>query len=276
LIIAVSTLDRAAATLGEALPRLGGALLLLVVGIPLAWLVARLVRRALLTANLDELGERSGFHDGLSRLGLERSLSAVISRAVRIALVVMIVVAAISLLGFGALSQALNTAVLLVPKLFIAIALVILGMVAGEFLGERVERLGDEMALPVPLRQLTEGLVLALAILTALTLLGIPTEILLGLVALVVAAGVLSLALAFGLGSRELAREISAGRSIAGAYRLGQRITVAEVTGEITALEQAATVIRASDGNSVRIPNHLLVESVVRIHDASAGAGSAG
>ncbi|MBA2568193.1 MAG: mechanosensitive ion channel [Actinobacteria bacterium] len=262
----MSIVDRALVTVGEALPRIGGALLLLVVGIPLAWLVARLVRRLLHSLTLDDLGERSGVHEGLSRLGLERSLSNVIARAVRIALVVLITVAAISLLGFGALGEALNAAVLFVPKLFIAIALVIGGIVAAEFLGERMERVGDDMALAVPLRQLTEAVVLALVVLTALALLGIPTLILVGLIALVIAAGVLALALAFGLGGREVAREISAGRSVAGVYRIGQRITVGEITGEITALDTSATVLRVDDGSTVRVPNHQLVESVVRLH----------
>lgn len=271
MIVFVSIVDRAAGTFGEALPRIGGALFLLLVGLPLAFLAARLVRRALRAANLDDLGERSGIHDGLSRVGLERSLSAVIARAVKIALVVLVVVAAISLLGFAALSEALNEAVLFVPKLFIAIAIVLIGIVVAEFLGKRAERLGDEMALAAPVRQLTEVVVLALFGLTALALLGIPTGVLLGLVAVVIAAGVLSIALAFGLGGREVAREISAGRSVAGAFRIGQRITVGEITGEITALESAATVVSTDDGATVRVPNHLLVESVVRVHDTPAG-----
>jgi small-conductance mechanosensitive channel len=269
-VLAVSVIDRASGTLGDALPRLVGALLLVVIGIPLAALLARLVRRMLLAANLDDLGERAGVHDGLARLGLERSLSRVVARGVRIALIVVIVVAAVSLLGFGALSLALNAVVLFVPKLFVAIALVIAGTVIAEFLRQRVEPLTDQMAVGVPLGRVVEVVVLALFILTALALVGIPTGILLSLVALVVAAGVLSVALAFGLGSRGVAREISAGRSVATAFRIGQRITVGEVTGEIMELGQAATVVRTAEGASVRLPNHLLVEEVVTVHESGA------
>lgn len=269
-IIAISVLDRAWGALGDALPRLAGALLLIAIGIPVAALVARFVRRVLLRANVDGLGERSGIHDGLARIGLERSLSRLIARAVRIALIVLVVVAAISLLGFGALSAALNAIVLFVPKLFVAIAIVIAGIVAAEFLRQRVEPVADQMAVGVPLGRLTEVVVLALFVLTALALIGIPTGILVVLVALVIAAGVLSVALAFGLGSREVAREISAGRSVAAAFQLGQRITVGGVTGQITELGQAATVVRTAEGASVRLPNHLLVEEVVTVHEEEA------
>jgi small-conductance mechanosensitive channel len=267
-VLAVNVLDRAGATIGDALPRLAGAVLLLAIGIPVAALLARVVRRMLLAADLDDLGERSGVHDGLARIGLERSLSRVIARGVRIALIVLVAVAAISLLGFGALSAALNAVVLFVPRLFVAVAIVIAGIVVAEFLRGRVEPLADQMAIGVPIGPATEFVVLALFALTALALVGVPTEILMALVVLVVAAAVLAVALAFGLGSREVAREISAGRSVAGVFRLGERITVGDVTGEITALEPVSVVVRDGDGTSVRIPNHLLVESVVRVHEA--------
>jgi small-conductance mechanosensitive channel len=273
-LLAASILDRAGDTIGEALPRVAGALLLLVIGIPVAMLVARFVRRVLRAANVDDLGQRWGVHNGLSRLGLEPSLSGLVARGVRIALIVVVVVAAISLLGFGALSATLNAVVLFVPKLLVAVAIVIAGVVVADFLRRRVEPLTDQMAVGAPIGQMTEMVVVAIFALTALALVGVPTTILLALVALVVAAGVLSVALAFGLGGREVAREVSAGRSLAGVYRIGERITVAGVTGEIRALEPVAIVVRDDDGTSVRIPNHLLVETVVRVHGPEAGAGA--
>ena len=268
-LLAAAVLDRAGETIGEALPRLGGALLLIVIGIPIASLAARFVRRLLLAANLDDLGERSRVHEGLSRLGLERSLSRVIARGVRIVLIVVVVAAAISLLGFAALSAALNAAVLFVPKLFVAVALVIAGIVLAEFLRNRLEPFADQMAVAAPIGQITQVVVLALFVLTGLALLGVPTEILMALVVLVVAAGVFSVALAFGLGSREIAREISAGRSVAGTFRVGERITVGGITGVIAALEPVSIVLRDGDGTSIRVPNHLLLESVVRVHGSA-------
>jgi len=268
-ILAASIFDQAGEAIGDALPRLAGAVLLLVIGVPIASLLARFVRRTLLAARLDDLGERSGVHHGLARIGLEPSLSRVVARGVRIALVVVVIVAAISLLGFGALSAALNAVVLFVPKLFVAVAIVIAGIVAAEFLRRRIEPLTDQMAIGMPIGQVAEYVVLAIFALTALALIGVPTGILLALVALIVAAGVLSVALAFGLGSREVAREVSAGRSVAGLYRVGDRITVGGITGEITALESVSVVLRDTDGTSARVPNHLLVESVVRLYPAA-------
>ena len=274
--LAVTILDRAEESLGQALPRLGAALLLVIIGVPLAVLFARFVQRLLVAARLDDLGERTGLHDGLSRLGLDRSVSRVVGRGVRIALIVVVLIAAISLLGLPALDTALNTLVLFVPKFFVAVAIVIAGVAAAEFLRRRVDAVADQMAIGAPLGQLTQATVLTLFVLTALALVGVPTGVVLALLALVIAAGVFAIALAFGLGGREVAREISAGRSIGSVFRVGERITVEEVTGVITSLDNVSTVIRADDGTSVRVPNHLLVESIVRVHEAGASAAPSG
>jgi small-conductance mechanosensitive channel len=269
VIVAAEILDRAGDSLGEALPRLGGAVVLLVVGILVALLAGRLVRRVLVSAGLDALAERAGVQDVLDRLGLERSLSHLVGVAVRIALVVVAVVAAVSLLGLGALSTALNEVILFLPKLFVALALVLIGVVLAQFVGARAERLAGQLDLPGPLRQLAEIGIVALFVLTALAQLGIPTTILLALLAVVVLAAVLTLALAFGLGGRDVARHVSAGRYVASSFELGQAITMGDLRGEIIAFETSATLLRADNGATVRVPNQLLLDSVVTVENAS-------
>lgn len=66
-------IDRAAASFGEALPRLAGAIVLLIVGFVLAPIVARIIRKVLGAAGLDRLGERLGVPNVLARIGIDRS-----------------------------------------------------------------------------------------------------------------------------------------------------------------------------------------------------------
>ena len=268
-LVGADVLDRAANTIGEALPRIGGALLLLLVGIPLAIFAGRVARRLLAAIGVDALSERSGVHDVLERIGLERSASRLLGRAVRIALIVVVVAAVVSLLGLAALSGALNSLVLFVPRLFVALALVLLGVVLSEFVGDRAARLADELAVAGPIRQLVQVTILSLFILMALAQLGIPTEILFTLIVIALAAAAFAGALALGLGGREVAREVSAGRYLAGTYELGQTIRIGDVRGEIVALERAATVLRTDDGRTIRIPNHLVLDSIVTLDEGA-------
>ncbi len=267
--LAAQVLDRALIRLGESLPRIGGAIVLMLVGIPLAWLVGRVVRRVLEAVGADSHAERLGVRDVLDRLGLGHSVSRLIGTIVRIALVVVVVVAAVSLLGLGALSIALNEVVLFVPKLIVALALLLAGAVIGDFLGERVQRLADQMALGGPARDLVRTAVLAIFALMALAELGIPTAIVMAMIALVVTGITLTIALAFGLGGRDVAREVAAGRYVGEAFSVGQRISIGEVSGEIVRLDRAAAVLQTAPGRIVRVPHHLLLDSIVELEEGA-------
>src|SRR4051795_5376594 len=89
LLAPATILDQAGDQLGGFIPRLGGALLLLVVGIIVARVLARLLRRALRMAGLASASGRWGGADWLARAGLGRSLSHVLAVAVRISLTVV-------------------------------------------------------------------------------------------------------------------------------------------------------------------------------------------
>lgn len=264
-------LDDAGRTLGEALPRIAGALVLLVVGLLVARILGRVARRMLARLGVDDLAERFGVHETLARVGIERPLSRLMGRIVRIAIVVVVVFAAISLLGLSALSASLNEVLLFLPKLFVALVLVVAGAIVSQIVGDRVDRLATQMAYEAPLGRVVQVAIFAVFLVTALAQLGISTELLTALVGIVFVGVALTVALAFGLGSREVAREVSAGRYVGGAFRVGQTISVSGIRGEIMALENAATVLRASDGTTVRVPNHLFLESVVTLHDDGEG-----
>jgi MFS family permease len=273
-VIVADVVDRALNTLGESLPRIGGAILLLVVGVIVARILGRLARRALVAIGADELAERHGVHDVLVRVGIERPLSRVAGRVVRIVLSVVVIFAAVSLLGLGALGAALNQVLLFVPRILVALALVVAGAIVSQLAGDWVDRIGRQMGLEGPVGRIVQAAIFAIFVLTALAQVGISTEFLTLLVGIVFIAAALTVALAFGLGSRDVARQVSAGRYVSGAFRVGQTITVDGVRGEIITLESAATVVRTDDGRTLRLPNHLLLESVVTVDEAPEDASA--
>lgn len=263
-------LDRAAATLGEALPRIGGAVLLLVLGLVVARLAGRLARRALEALGADTLADRFGVHEVLARVGIERPLSRLAGRIVRVVLTLVVIFAAVSLLGLGALSASLNAVVLFLPRLLVALVLVVVGAVVSQLVGDWVDRLARQMGLEGPIGRIAQVAVFIVFLLTAVAQVGVSTEFLTLLVAIVFVAAALTVSLAFGLGSRDVARQVSAGRYVGGSYRIGQTIAVDGVRGEIVALESAATVLRSDEGATLRVPNHLLLESVVSVDEPPA------
>jgi small-conductance mechanosensitive channel len=257
-------LDEAGTQLGGFLPRLGGALLLLVVGIIVARVVARLLRRGLRMAGLDSTAERYGVADVLERAGLGRSLSHVLAVAVRISLTVVVVFAALSLLGLQFLSRSLNEGVLFLPKVLAALALVLIGVVLAAYVRDRVDRTATQWDLPIPIGPVAQGVVLAIFIITAAAQLTISIALLMVLVAILLAAAAAPFALAFGLGGRDVARSLSAGRYVRAAFDEGQVIRVDDIRGRVERIEPSATVLR-SGTETIRVPNHVLIDRTVVI-----------
>lgn len=274
-LLVADILDRAGSELGGFLPRLGGALVLLVVGILVARLVARLLGRGLEALGADDLAERWGVNGTLDRAGLPRSLVAVTRAAIRIALTLVVIFAALSLLGLQFLSESLNQAVLFLPKLLVAAALLLAGVVLSGLARERLDRVGEQMDLPVPLGLFGQVIVLAVFAITAAAQIAVSSMILLVLVAVVLAAAVGSLGLAFGLGGREIAGGLNAGRIVSSSFELGQRIEVGRFRGEIVGFDPVATLIRTERG-TVRVPNQTLVSEPVLIEEGDADEAAAG
>jgi small-conductance mechanosensitive channel len=265
-MIFADLINSASDSVGSFLPRIAGALILLVLGLVAVALIRRALLKLLRAAGLDDAGERWGAADVLERFGLSRSLSAVLAGAVRIGLLLVVVFSALSLLGLAFLSASLNAAILYLPRVLLAFLLLLAGMVISEFVRRQVERLSTQMDIPGPLGGLAQAVVLAVFVVTALAQVGVPTQILLVLVSVLLAAAAATLALAFGIGGRDMAREVSARRYVEGAYRVGEEITVSEVRGTIATIEATGTVLETAEGDRVRVPNSRLIAGVVRLH----------
>ena len=121
------------------------------------------------------------------------------------------------------------------------------------------------MDFAVPLGQLAQISTLAIFALMAAAQIGVSADILFIVIAILLAAAAGTFALAFGLGGREVARALNAGRFVRGAFQVGQTISVGQIRGTIVAIEPEATVIGTGD-RLVRVPNNLLLESMVTIH----------
>jgi small-conductance mechanosensitive channel len=262
-----SILTEAGSQLGSFLPRLGGALALLVIGLLAARLIAVILRKALDRVGLDAASERLGTGDVLARAGLGRSLSALLARAVRVAIVAVTIFAALSLLGLQFLSESLNQGVLFLPKLAAAGALLLAGAVVGGLARERLDRVGREMDVGLPIGRLAQITVFSVFAITAASQVAVSTALLMVLVGILLAAAATTVALAFGLGGQHVAREFSAGRYVRTLYGEGDEISFADVRGTVVRVETATTLLRLTGGESLRVPNHVLLASHVTLHE---------
>lgn len=262
-----TVVDRAGDQLGQFLPRLAGALLLLVLGLLAAIVIGRVVRGALVRAGLDRFADRSGTSELLTQAGLGTSLAALVGTAVRLTIVVVVTFAALTLLGLEFLSVSLNEGVLFIPRLLAALALLLIGIVLGAFVRAWLERTSAQLDFPVAIGPVAQVLVIAVFGLCAAAQAGVRVGPLTAIAVVVLGAIAVTLTLAFGLGSREIARSLTSSRYARADFEVGQTIRVGDMRGEIVRIDGAATTLKAGD-DTIRIPNSILVERIVVVEAA--------
>ena len=258
------------------LPRLAGALALLLIG----WLVARLVRfvlsNLLRRLGFDKLAERAGVNKLFSDTGLEPSASVanLIARLVYWIVMLVFLIAATESLGLPGVVDTLEGLVAYLPSVLAAALILLLGSwvasVVGGVLGTLITQVG--VASGPLLGQVVRYVVIAFAVILALEQLGIETTLLLATAIVIIAATALALALAFGIGSRELAHNIMAGFHTRDAFSPGQQLTVRGHAGRLVSVGPVKTTLETNSG-MVSLPNSVFTdEEVTLIPEAEASS----
>jgi small-conductance mechanosensitive channel len=263
-----TVVDRAGDQLGDFLPRLAGALALLVLGLLAAIVLGRLTRRLLTRAGLDRFADRTGTSELLGQAGLGTSLAALAGTAVRLTVVVIATFAALTLMGLQFLSTSLNEGIVFIPRLLAALALVLIGIVLGAFVRAWVERSSAQLDFPVALGPVVQVLIIVLFGVCAAAQAGLSVAPLTAIAIVLIAAMAATLALAFGFGAREVARSLTSARYARADFHAGQTIRVGDLRGEIVRIDGAATTLK-SGTDTIRIPNSMLVERVVIVEGAT-------
>jgi len=248
------------------LPNLVGALLLLFLGWLLAALGQAIVRGLLQRLGLDRLAERTDISRALVGMEIDGSFSRLLGRLVYWFILLFFILAAAESLGLPGVSRTLSVLVSYVPNILAASLILLLGSVLAHIIGDAVGALavGSGLSGGQVLGQVTRYTILGITIILALGQLRIQTTLLIALAIILVTAIALALGLAFGLGNRELARNIMAGFHAKEMFTPGQILTIRNHTGRLDNIGPVTSVLETEAGH-VSIPNEVLVNEEVLI-----------
>ena len=189
-------------------------LLAMVVVILLGWAVAAIVRRLTVRvfrmADVDARCARWGLTASLSRSGIGQPPSQVIGQLVFWTIFFVAILTSVEALEMPATAGMAAGVVRFLPNLVIAILVWMVGWLLANFMAQTVliAAVNAQVALAPLIAGAVRWLVLVFAGAAALTQLGIAREMVLLTFGIAFGGTVLALALAFGLGGKELAREI--------------------------------------------------------------------
>jgi hypothetical protein len=194
---------------GELIPSLLGALIIVFAGYLLAKLLERLIDRALRRIGLNEMLAKGGIMEAVERSGAQLNPTRVISNLVFWLVMFAVILVAANALGLESLASVVGNLVSYIPSVIAAIVIILVGIVLGQFVGGLIAASAGALHGGRALARVGSGGVILLAVFMALQELGIASDIVTTAFAILFGAIALAIALAFGLGSRELAGEIT-------------------------------------------------------------------
>ncbi len=195
--------------LGQYIPALLGALIILFAGYLLAKLLERGTDRLLSLLGLDRWLERGGVLEAVERTGKRRRPSRLVANIVFWFVMFSVLLIAANALKLEALAKVFEELVSYIPSVIAAIVIILVGIVLGEFVEGLIMASAGGVHGGPTLARVGRGGVVVLAIFMALQELGIATDIVTTAFAIIFGAVALGFALAFGLGNRDLAGEVT-------------------------------------------------------------------
>ncbi|CAB5537667.1 mechanosensitive ion channel domain-containing protein [Stutzerimonas sp. Brlt_13] len=253
------------ASIAAFIPRLFGALVVVLLGFVVAKLLDTLLSKVLAKIGLDRLMAGTGLTKLLGRAGIRIPVSALIGKVVYWFVLLIFLVSAAESLGLERVSATLDMLTLYVPKVFGAALILLAGVLLAQLLSGLVRGAAEGVGLDYAngLARMAQGLVIIISISVAIGQLEVKTELLNYVIAIVLITFGLAVALAFGLGSRELVGQILAGIYVRELYEVGQRVRLADIEGQIEEIGTVKTLLLTDDGELASVANKVLLEQRV-------------
>lgn len=216
----LTSLAAALTLLLSAIPKVIGFAVILIIGWLIASAIAKAVAALLRAVKFNDLATRGGFTGFVQKMGVNQDASGFIANIAKWFIRLIVLISAFDALGLPAVSQVLQSLLLWLPNLVVALVVLVIAGLAANALGGLVRGATAESGLGSPdlLATIAKVAVWAFAIVIAVNQLGIATTLINTLFMATVGAVALALGLAFGLGGRETAAQI-----VRGWYDKGQQ-----------------------------------------------------
>ncbi len=249
----------------DLVPRLLTAVVVILVGIVVARLAERTVRMIFDRFRLNDLLERVGVIGTLKKFGLQDSPGRLLSRTIYFLLIILFVQAVSRAVGLGAIADAISAFFTYLPNLVAAFLVLLLGMMVAQFIARAVSRSAAEAGVEFAplLGRIVSTLILFVVVMMAISQLKIDTDIIRSVVLVLLAGFTLAFALSFGLGSREVTRNIMAGFYVRKLFRVGESIEISGERGVLMGITAMHTLVD-KDGETLAFPNRRFLDDTVR------------
>lgn len=263
------SLVRAATNMADSIvaatPKVALALVMLVAGLVVAKLIEKMLRYALMTVRFDQLVGRVGVDRALQSLGIRQELTLLLPRLVYFLVLLLMAQTAVDAFGLVAISGAFAAFFAYLPNIVAALLLLVLGSSVGQFAGQTVAQSAANSGVEFApaLGRLVSGLIIFVCAMMAIGQLKIDTDIVRIVTSFLLGGAALAFGLSFGLGTRDIVRNVAAGFYVRKILEVGKPLEVGGASGVLKAVT-ATHLILESDGRETVIANDKVLEQIAR------------
>ncbi|MCD8440060.1 mechanosensitive ion channel family protein [Tenacibaculum finnmarkense] len=238
----------------------------------LAWLIIKvflyIVRKGLSKTKIDEWSKKLSKTEIFGNSTINIVLTTVILAVLKWFLILTFVMAGSTIFGLEAVSEGIKSFFAYLPKLLTAIGI----FVAGVYLGTVVKKATQTMfkSLEISGGNLVGNIAFYLIVvflsITALDQAGVDTSVIKSNLTLLIGSVLLAFTLAFGLGAKEVVVRLLYGYYSRKNVGIGKKVTIGDVKGVVTAIDNICLTITTTQGNVV-FPIKEVVDSKIVIEN---------
>ncbi len=273
-----NALNQFVTTIAQAAPKIVAALILLGIGLLVGRVIGWVVKKVAQKMNIDRYWSRTGIGESVTRAGW--NLTRIISVAARWFVYLFFISAAVNVLEFTQLSQAINDVWLWIPNVVAFIIILVIGALIADFVGRWMQRElptrgvvgGKAIAL------VATGILYAIVLVVATTQLQIGEAILNSVISALIWGMAAAIAIGVGVGLAYGLREafpamIRGTTQIQPTLKQGQRVTIGGVTtGTIQEAGSFSVILKNDQGKTIVIPTKNILDKEIVIESGPAPA----
>jgi hypothetical protein len=191
--------------LGEFLPKLLLAIIILVAGWLLAKLIKVVVVKGLQAVNFQVLTDKAGIDGFLQQGGIKTGMAGILGALVYWLIILVTLVIAFNGLGLTYVTDLVSRVALFIPKVIVAVVILAVGLYFARFIAQTVSAYGKNVGLEDAelLGRISQYAIMVFVVLTALDQVDVVTDIIRQAFLILLSGTALALALAFGIGGQK-------------------------------------------------------------------------
>ncbi|MGB5418647.1 mechanosensitive ion channel family protein [Algibacter sp.] len=247
--LTIESLNQMAINIAEVAPKIIFAILVLIIGWLITKVIAYVLKRVLKFAKVDKLTDIINEKNLFGKTDLKFNVTGVIVGFVKWIMFLVFLIIASDIMSWEIVSVEIGNLLRYLPRLFSAIALFMVGLYIANFIKKAIQGLFEsfDLAGDRAISSLVFYVIIITITITALNQAGIDTDIITNNLTIILGAVLLTVALGFGFGSREIIKSLLFSFYSKKNFEVGQIISIDDITGKIVSIDNICMNVQVKE-----------------------------